>query len=256
MRFLIALLALGSIARAEIKTKEVDYEQGANVLQGFFAWDDALKDKRPGVIVIHEWWGHNEHARDQAKRLAKAGYVAFALDLFGKGKLATHPKDAQAFVAEATKDPKITQARFQSALEVLKKDPHVDPNNIAAVGYCFGGAIALEMARMGEDLKAVATFHASLGTKSPAQPGKVKPRILVNTGAADPMIPAEQVDAFKKEMTAAGAKYEVISYPNAKHSFTNHHADKAGMPALAYDSDADKKSWDATLKMFKQVFGK
>jgi dienelactone hydrolase len=256
VRFVFALVALCGLARAEIKTRVVDYQQAGTQLQGMIAWDDTLKDKRPGVVVIHEWWGHNEHARDQAKRLAKAGYVGFALDLFGKGKLAAHPKDAQAFVAEATRDPKVTQARFQAAVEVLQKDPHVDAKLIGAVGYCFGGTVALEMARMGADLKAVSTFHASLGLKTPAEKGKIKPRILVNTGAADPMIPTEAVETFKKDMTAAGATYDVISYPNAKHSFTNHAADKAGMPALAYDSDADQKSWDATLKMFKQAFGK
>src|SRR6185503_6545353 len=159
----VASLALGSAVFAAIKTREVEYRQGETRLQGFFAWDDAVKGRRPGVLVVHEWWGHNEHARNQAKRLAEAGYVAFALDMFGKGKVATHPKDAQAFVAEATKDALVERARFDAALAELKKAPQVDAKKIAAIGYCFGGGVVLDMARQGADLKAVATFHGSLG---------------------------------------------------------------------------------------------
>src|SRR6266850_4066867 len=137
------LLAMTSAASAAVRTKEVDYRQGSTVLQGFFAWDDAAKGKRPGVLVVHEWWGHNEHARNQAKRLAEAGYVGFALDMYGKGKLAAHPQDAQAFMAEATKDPAVVTDRFNAALAELKRDPHVDKEKIAAIGYCFGGGVVL-----------------------------------------------------------------------------------------------------------------
>jgi dienelactone hydrolase len=249
------LLVLAPLALAGVKTKTVEYKQGETTLQGFFAWDDSAKEKRPGVLVVHEWWGHNEHARNQARRLARAGYVGFALDMYGKGKLATHPKDAEAFMTEATKDPEVVTARFNAALAMLKSDPHVDPEKIAAIGYCFGGGVVLGMARAGADLDAVVTFHGVLAAKAPAEKGAVKARILVLTGADDPMIPAAQVEAFKSEMTAAGAKFDVVSYPGAKHSFTNPRADKAGMDALKYDAEADKKSWAAMLEMFKQVFG-
>jgi len=238
-----------------VKSKVVDYKQGSTPLQGFLAWDDAAKGKRPGIIVVHEWWGQNQHARDSALRLAKQGYVAFALDMYGKGKVTTHPKDAQAFMAEATKDPKAMDARFKAALDILEKDPHVDPNKIGAIGYCFGGGVVLNEARQGADLKAVATFHGALRTDNPAKLGAVKPRLLVMTGAADPMVTPEQVEAFKKEMTEAGAKFEVIIYPGAKHAFTNRDAAKAGMDALVYNADADKKSWAEMLRLFKQVFG-
>lgn len=250
----VALLTSASGAAAEVKTQEIDYKEGDTVLQGLIAWDAAAKGKRPGVLVVHEWWGHNEHARNQARRLAEAGYVGFALDLYGKGKVATHPKDAEAFVREATRDPAVIVARFNAALDQLKRDPHVDADKIAAIGYCFGGGVVLGMARSGADLDAVVAFHGSLAARTPAAKGKIKPRILVLTGAADPMVPPEQVEAFKKEMKAAGAKFEVVSYPGAKHSFTNPDADKAGMEALGYDADADKKSWAAMLRMFKQVF--
>ncbi|OLC73759.1 MAG: dienelactone hydrolase [Gemmatimonadetes bacterium 13_1_40CM_4_69_8] len=249
-----AVLLSQSPGNANVKTRELEYRQGETVLQGFIAWDDAARGKRPGVLVVHEWWGHNEHARNQARRLAEAGYVGLALDMFGKGKVATHPQDAQAFVNEVTKDPAVLAARFNAALEQLKRDPHVDTTRIAAIGYCFGGAVVLDMARAGAPLAAVVTFHGALATKTPAQPGKVKARVLVLTGGADPFVPPEQVEAFKREMQAAGGRFEVISYPGAKHGFTNPDAAKYGMPQLAYDADADRQSWTAMLKLFKEVF--
>ena len=251
-----ALLLVSALSHAEVATKEVTYKQGDTELQGFFAWDAAAKGKQPGVLVVHEWWGHNQHARNQAIRLAKAGYVGFALDMYGKGKVTTHPKDAQEFMAEATKDPAVVKARFLAALELLKQDPHVDPERIAALGYCFGGAVALGMARQGVDLDAVVTFHGALGTQQPAAPGAVKARLLILTGADDPMVGPDQVEAFKKEMTAAGAKFDVVSEPHAKHAFTNPDADKVGMAALGYNAEADKDSWERMLKFLAEVFGK
>lgn len=252
---LLSLLGTLGSAQAEIKTQDVEYKVGAATLQGYLAWDDAQPGKRPGVLVVHEWWGLNGHAKNQAMRIAKAGYVGFALDMYGKGKLAQHPKDAQAFVAEATSDPATARARFVAGLAQLKKVAQVDAGKVAAIGYCFGGAVVLDMARAGEDLAAVASFHGALGSKLKAQKG-IKPRILVATGADDPMVPADLVAAFKSEMTAAEARFEVISYPGAKHSFTNPDADKAGMAALGYNAAADKGSWDALLKLLGEAFGK
>ena len=250
-----AFLALaGATARAEVKTKVIDYSQGDTALQGFLAWDDAAKGKRPGVLVIHEAWGENQHARDQAVRLAKAGYVGFALDMYGKDKVTTHLEDAKAFMAEASKDPAVIRARFEAARKLLEGQPQVDRKRIGAVGYCFGGNVALNMARAGEDLTAVATFHAAVPSADQPVSGKVKARILINTGGADPLVPKSQVDAFVKELKDAGANISVITYPNAKHSFTNPDAAKAGMDALAYDADADRKSWDASMKMFREAF--
>jgi len=245
---LLAFAATG--ASAAVKTRVVDYAQGGTELQGFMAWDDAAKGKHPGVLVVHEWWGHNAHARRAAEKLARAGYVAFALDMYGKGKLATHPDQAQAFVAEATKDALVPE-RFNAALDILKNDAHVDAARIGAIGYCFGGAVVLGMARAGADLKAVGTFHGALGTQTPAEPDKVKAKLLVQTGVADPMVPAEAVAAFEKEMTAAHAIYRIVRYPGVKHSFTNPDADKTGMDGLKYDAAADKKSWAELLKFFK-----
>lgn len=249
------LLLCAVPAAAQVRTRDVQYKQGATTLKGLVAWNDSLPGKRPGVVLVHEWWGHNEHMRNQAKRLAEAGYVAFALDMFGDGKSAAHPEDAQKFVAEATKDAAVVAARFNAALAELKRDPHVDPGKIAAIGYCFGGGVALDMARAGADLAAVVTFHGVLATQTPAQKGRVKARILVLAGAADPFVPAAAVDAFKKEMDAAGANYRVVSYPNAKHAFTNPTADSHGMDALSYNADVDKQSWAEMLEFLKEVFG-
>ena len=251
---LAAMFTVAFVANshAAVKSRVVQYEAGGVPLQGYMAWDDAAKGKRPGVIVVHEWWGHNQHARNAADKLAKAGYVAFALDMFGQGKVTTHPDSAQGFVAEAMGDAEAIPTRFDAALALLKADAHVDPARIGAIGYCFGGAVVLGMARAGEDLKAVGTFHGALATQHPAEPGKVKAKLLVQTGADDPMVNAEAVAAFEKEMKAAGADFRVITYPGAKHSFTNPNADKAGVPGLAYNASADQKSWAELLKFFKK----
>ena len=247
---LLAVLAVSS--SAAVKSRVVEYEANGVALQGYLAWDDAAKAKRPGVIVVHEWWGHNAHARRAADKLASAGYVAFALDMFGKGKVTTHPDSAQAFMTAAFADAEAIPTRFAAALAQLKADPHVDGARIGAIGYCFGGAVVLGMARAGEDLKAVATFHGALATQHPAEPGKVKAKLLIQTGADDPMVNADAVAAFEKEMKAAGANYRVITYPGAKHSFTNPDADKSGVPGLAYNASADQKSWAELLKFFKK----
>jgi dienelactone hydrolase len=258
IRGAIAFMVLAGRAAAEVKTEEIEYRQGETVLQGFLAYDDAAKGKRPGVLVVHEWWGHNDHARNQARKLAEAGYVGFALDMYGKGKVATHPEEAKAFMSELMKNSELLTARFEAGLDVLKKQAKVDPEHIAVFGYCFGGGVALNRARAGADVDAVAAFHPG-GLKpaaAPAAKGKVKPRILVQVGDADPYVPKEQVDAFQKEMKAAGVKAKVITYPGVKHAFTNPDADKTGIDALAYNAEADARSWKEATKLLREVFGK
>ena len=256
LRLIVLLsLAVATPAVAAIETRVVDYTAGDTALQGFLAWNDATPGKRPGVLVVHEWWGHNEHARKQAERLADAGYVAFALDMYGKGKVTTHPADAKQLVAEATADAARVRARFDAALAVLRADPHVDPEKIAVVGYCFGGKVALDMARAGADVDAVIAIHAALAPSVQAAPGQVKARILVLTGGADPMVPAEQVRAFEAEMKAAGADARVITYPAAKHGFTNPDADKAGVPSLGYDPAADRASFQEMVSFLRATLG-
>lgn len=259
---LLAALGLGLAAgavQAKVVGKEISYKDHGVTMKGYIAHDDAIKGKRPGVLVVHEWWGHNAYARKRADMLAEMGYTALAVDMYGDGKQAKHPDDAKKFMMEVTSNMDTLKARFEAGMKALKADKTVDAKNIAAFGYCFGGGTVLGMARLGADLKGVASFHGSLGTQTPAEMGKVKARIAVFTGAEDPMIPATQIDAFKQEMDQAGADYKVTVYPGAKHSFTNPDADKYGqqfnMP-LAYSAAADKDSWAQAGAFLKDIFGK
>ncbi|MBI3223178.1 MAG: dienelactone hydrolase family protein [Nitrosomonadales bacterium] len=260
-RFLLAvLLCAGSaVAQAAVHGKEVSYRADGVTLKGYIAWDDAFKGKRPAVLVVHEWWGHNEYARKRARMLAELGYTALAVDMYGDGKQAHHPDEAGKFATEVSKNMPVAKARFEAGMKLLRKERSVDASQMAAIGYCFGGSIVLNMARMGEELKGVASFHGSLGTDSPAQPGKIKARIVSFSGEADPMIGADSVAAFRKEMDAAGADYRVVTYPGAQHAFTNQEADELGRKfklPLAYNVEADKDSWRQATVFLKEIFAK
>lgn len=253
-----SLLLLFSITvNAAVTGKEVSYQAGEVTLRGYLATDTAIPGKRPGVLVVHEWWGHNAYARKRADMLAALGYTALAVDMYGDGKKAEHPDDAGKFAGAIGKDPELMKARFMAGLEFLNRQPEVDNGRTAAIGYCFGGGVVLEMARQGVDLDAVASFHGSLGGKTTAEKGVVRARVLVLNGAADPFVTAEQIAAFRAEMDAAGVNYTLVNYPGAQHSFTNPEADGFGerfdLP-LAYDAEADAASWQAMLDLFGEVF--
>jgi dienelactone hydrolase len=265
-KFLVALAVLtlmfvaAAIASAEpkIEGKTVRYSAGGVVMDGYLAYDANIQGKRPGIIVVHEWWGLNDYARMRARMLAGLGYTALALDMYGGDKVAAHPEDAQKFSSEVMKHFDVARQRFTAGLDLLKKEPTVDPSRIAAVGYCFGGGIVLNMARLGVDLKGVASFHGNLAAVKPAQPGSIKAKILVLHGGADKFTTPEQIESFKKEMESAKADFRFISYPGALHSFTNPDADemarKFKMP-IGYNADADKKSWEELTKFLKEIFG-
>lgn len=256
---LIPLVFLALPLQAAVVGEEITYSADGTELKGYVAYDDAIKGKRPGVLVVHEWWGHNEYARKRAQMLAEEGYVGFALDMYGGGKTAGHPDQAGEFSAAVKQNMPMAEKRFRAALDVLKKHPQVNRRDIAAIGYCFGGGIVLEMARRGVPLDAVASFHGSLTTDNPAEPGEVQADIFVANGADDPFVKDEQVRAFKEEMEQADAEYRFVSYPGAKHSFTNPDAtrlgEKFGLP-LEYNEQADKQSWAAMLRMFDTVFSR
>lgn len=230
-----------------IVTEEIEYDVDGESFTGYLAYDEAIDGKRPGVLVVHEWWGHNEYARTRAVQLARMGYVAFALDMYGTGKVADHPDNANQFMQEAMKSPQQVKARFLSAKAVLDQQAVTDADKTAAIGYCFGGGVVLNMARAGVDIDGVASFHGALNTVFPPAPGGIKAKILVLHGAEDSLVPPELVVSFKEEMDQAGADYRFISYPGVKHSFTNPGAtevgEKYGMP-LAYDEAADEQSWN------------
>lgn len=245
------------MACAEIKTEVIEYKVDGESFTGYLAYDDSIKGERPGVLVVHEWWGHNEYVRKRAEMLAGLGYTAFALDMYGTGKLADHPDDATKFMQAVVSNMPVAEKRFNTAHALLRKHETVDASRTAAIGYCFGGGTVLHMARQGADLKGVVSFHGSLGTQAPAEEGEVSARILVLTGAADPMIPAAQVAAFKQEMEKANVDYKVHSYAGAQHGFTNPAADEFGkrfdMP-LAYDAVADADSWAKMRGFLQNIF--
>ncbi len=258
VRLFLALLISASLpATAEVVTREVTYRAGDTQMKGMLAWDDAVSGKRPGVLVVHEWWGQNDYARERARMLASLGYTALAVDMYGDGKTAEHPDDAGKFAAAVAGNMPLARARFEAALTALKDQPTVDPDRIAAIGYCFGGGIVLNMARQGIDIDGVVSYHGSLATSAPATPGAIRAAILVFNGADDPFVTAEQIAAFKQEMDAAGADYTFVNYPGAVHSFTNPGADALGekfkLP-LAHDPAADADSWAQTRTFFERIF--
>lgn len=254
---LIGLFIVSSGVQAKLVAEVVDYKDNKTSLQGYLVYDDSIKGKRPGVLVIHEWWGHNTHARNSATRLAKLGYTAFAVDMYGTGVIAKHPKDAAKFAGKFSSNPVLVKSRFAAAMKVLQSHKSVQANKIAAIGYCFGGRVVLEMARSGADLRAVASFHGSPVTNNPAQKGKIKAQVRFYLGTADPFVTSQQLDAFNKEMTSANVKYKILMYQDAKHSFTNPDADKYGKKynlPLAYQKKADHDSWKNMSQFLKDVF--
>lgn len=259
-QILLTLLLLGIVstpAFSALQTRELEYTDGETQFKGYLAYDNAVAGRRPGILVVHEWWGQNGYARKRAEMLAVLGYTALALDMYGEGRTADHPENAAKFSGAVRKNMALATKRFEAALDLLRSQPTVDPDKIAAIGYCFGGGIVLEMARNGLDLDGVVSFHGTLGTDNPARPGKVKARIRVFNGADDPFVTAEAIKAFKQEMDAAGVDSRFVSYPGAKHSFTNPDADKFGKEfdlPLAYNKKADKKSWQAMQDFFTELF--
>ena len=254
----VAWTGMSAQSAPAIKGETVKYSAGGVVMEGYLAYDDGIKGRRPGVLVVHEWWGQNDYARKRAQMLAELGYAALAVDMYGGDKVAAHPEDAQKFSSELMKNFDVAKARFMAAMEFLKQQPMVDSSRIAAIGYCFGGGIVLNMARQGADLKGVASFHGNLTAVKSAAPGSIKAKILVLNGGADKFTTPQQIEQFKREMDGAGADYTFISYPGAMHSFTNPEADmlakKFNMP-IAYNPEADRKSWDELRNFLRSLFG-
>ena len=262
MRALLALTLMCSaaLAQAAVQTREIPYQDAEGKrLIGYYAYEDAVQGKRPGIVVVHEWWGLNDYVKRRARELAALGYNALAIDMYGDGKHTDHPADAQTFMAEAMKDPKAAERRFDAGLELLKLQPNTNKHQLGAVGYCFGGKVVLDAARRGEKLDGVVSFHGALATQTPAKPGVVRAQILVEHGAADSMVTSQQVEAFKAEMDAAKVDYEFVSIEGAKHGFTNPDADRLshgehGGPDIGYNKAADESSWADMQAFFRKVF--
>lgn len=243
MLMLAACAGTGSQQAVSIKEEPVSYRDGSTPLRGFVVYDETRKDRRPGILVVHEWWGITPHMRSEARRYAAQGYTAFVVDMFA-GKTADNPKDAGALSGSIIKNPPVLQSRFNAARAALANHPTVDASRIGAAGYCMGGTVVLNMARAGADLDGVAAFHPSLGGYRQAA-GPVKAKVLVLNGAADPFNKPDQIAAFKKDMESARADYRFIDYPGAVHAFTNPEATAKGKQfnlPIAYHPEVDRQS--------------
>ena len=259
-RTLALVSALASLvsAHAALVEKSVDYKQGDAVLEGYHVYDDAVTGPRPAVLVIHQWTGLTNYEKKRARMLAELGYNVFAADIYGKGIRPPAPGPAGEESGKFKKDRALYRARLMAALEILQKDEHTDNTRIAAIGYCFGGAGALELARAGAPALGVVSFHGSLDAAEgfAAKAGVKMPRILVLHGADDPYSPAAQVADLEKEMKAAGADMKVVLYKGAVHSFTQPQAGNDPSKGAAYNAEADKKSWEAMKAFFTEIFAK
>jgi dienelactone hydrolase len=252
--YALALFALSQGAGAAIVGKDVQYPAGDATMRGYMAYDDAIKGKRAGVLVVPEWWGVNDYGRKRARMLAEQGYVALVVDMYGEGKTAGNPKEAGALAGPVNKNPKLALERFQAAEKFLSKQDGVKHGELAALGYCFGGGVVLNMARLGEPLKAVVSYHGVLASDIAIKQGDIKAKLRVFNGAADPIVPPAQVESFKIDMDNAKVDYVLVDYPEVKHTFTNREADsyaaQFGLP-LKYDANADADSWAKTLEFLK-----
>lgn len=251
--FLIALSS-ASLCQAELQTETINYQDGDAALQGYLVWDDAIQGPRPGIMVVHEWWGLNDYARERADQLARAGYVAFAADMYGKHQVTRHPSQAQDWMKIITADVDAWRRRAELGLSQLRDHPKSDPDKLAAIGYCFGGATVMQMAYAGADLDAVVSFHGSLPAVSEQDAGNIKARILAFHGDADAFTPKKNVDAFEAGLEQAGADWQLLVFGGVRHSFTNQDAASYGIPNLEYNAEADAASWDYMQSFLKRVF--
>lgn len=253
---LCALLTLGGVAEAKIVTKVVEYRQGDAVLEGYLAYDDTVTEKRPGVLVVHEWTGLGPYVQKRVQQLAGMGYLAFGADIYGKGIRPDNPKDAAATAGTYKGDRQLLRDRVLAGLAELRRQPQVDTGRLAAIGYCFGGTTVLELARSGADLRGVVSFHGGLDTPLPAAAGQVRARVLALHGANDPFVPPAQVAAFQDEMRKSDADWQMVYYSGAVHSFTNPEAGNDPKKGAAYNERADRRSWEAMKQFFAEIFAR
>ncbi|MBK1717621.1 dienelactone hydrolase family protein [Thiocystis violacea] len=251
---LFLLLALGTPVQAEIQTKSIVYDDEGTTLTGHLFWDDAGTTQRPGVLVVHEWWGLNDYAKRRARMLAELGYVAFAADMYGGERVTTDPKQASEWMQEVTADPESWHQRAEKGLDQLRSSPLVASGKLAAVGYCFGGGTVLRMAYGGSDVAGVVSFHGSLPAAPEEAKGRIGPKILVLHGQADSFVAPEVVANFQTKLEATEANWEMDIYGGARHGFTNPKVGDYGLGNLKYDAQADARSWKRMQSFLDELF--
>ncbi len=255
LMLLIGALVAAS-AQGAIKMEPIKYKVGDVECQGFLAYDTDATGKRPGVLVAPEWWGLTEYPKHRAEQLAALGYVAFAMDTYGDGKTTDDPKQAGKWAGALKGNIDELRARANAALDVLKSQPNVDPDKLAAIGYCFGGTTVLELARSGAPLRGVVSFHGGLGTPHPEDAKNIKGSVLICHGGDDKFESPEEIAAFQQSMRDAKVDWVMNIYGGAVHAFTNPEADKHGIPGIGYNANADKRSWQAMKEFFEEIFAK
>jgi dienelactone hydrolase len=255
-KFVLALLAVAGIAgigEAKVRTEAVTYKHGETVLEGYLAYPEGTRSGLPGVLVVHDWGGPGPYAHERTEQLAAAGYVAFAIDMYGQGVRPTTTEEKAKLAGLYRADRALMRARARAGLDALLATGRVDPARVAAIGYCFGGGTALELARSGAPLAGVVSFHGNLDTPKPEDAKAIRGKVLVCHGAEDPFVPPEQVAAFQKEMKDAGVDYEFIAYGGAVHAFTQKGAGDDKSRGAAYNEAADRRSWRAMIDFFDEV---
>lgn len=255
---LASLASVAPIAADDtVRTDEIAYGDESAPLQGYFAVPGDLKEgeKRPGILVIHDWTGLQEYTRERTRQLAELGYIAFAADVYGKDIRPKNPKECGVQAGIYRSDRKLFRARLTAALEILKSHKQCDHDRLAAIGYCFGGTGVIELARSGADVKGVVSFHGGLDSPNPEDGKNIKAKVLICHGADDPYVPEESIAAFVKEMNDADVDWQMISYSGAVHSFTKPEAGDDPSKGAAYDENADKRSWQHMQLFFREVLG-
>ncbi|MGB6038111.1 MAG: dienelactone hydrolase family protein [Cryomorphaceae bacterium] len=246
------------ITEMSIVGEEVSYQSDSVTMKGYLAYDETDTTQRPGILVVHEWWGHTDYVRERAEMLAELGFVALAVDMYGDGKQAEHPDNAMKFSGMVMQNMDMAEARFTEAMKVLKNHPQTADENISAIGYCFGGSLILAMANKGVDLDGVAAFHS--GVQLPVGPSEnLRAMVLVQNGADDPFVSPESVANFKAAMDSLQKPYAYESYPGAVHAYTNPDADSLGKKfdlPLAYNAEADTESWERMKEFFEELYPK
>jgi dienelactone hydrolase len=252
----ITIAAICAVSvHAAIQTKTVEYKQGDTTLEGFVAWDDAISGPRPGVLVVHQWMGLTDYEKHRAEMLAQLGYVAFCADIYGKSVRPQNMQEAGALAGKYRNgDRQLLRARVNAALDALRHQPLVDPNRIAAIGYCFGGTTVLELARSGANIGGVVCFHGGLDAPNPDDGKNIKCKVLVLHGADDRSSSPQNIDAFENEMRKAGVDWEIIFYGGAVHAFTQPLAGNDNSKGMAYNEKADKRSWEEMKRFFNEIF--